>query len=362
MKSKENGYDTGMSMKIITFGSVPPEWGGPVAGGVASYVRTLLTALNDHSDQVSEVTLVPNALRRPGMGLPPKVALRPYAAKDRAPSRMMAILDGFDLALFHHLTNPWTIAYAESGEKQRAACVVHSWTALLAKPDLLEQINGIIETLDVLIFPSHHVIEQGKALGVRLPPAVSVVYAPPLLDPALPPAFASLDTDLLFVGQLLPIKQPELLLQAFADLPGARRLAFVGEGQLRPELEAQVAQAGLGARVHFSGQVSPEEVRHWMRRSRVLCVPSRSESFGLVYAEALSQGLPIIGFAPSVREIGQCMGVTIGAGFTGQDPDRLGALLAAMLTAPWDRRLLARRTRSAFSLTQMASAFEQAIH
>lgn len=98
----------------------------------------------------------------------------------------------------------------------------------------------------------------------------------------------------LFVGRLSVEKGIERLV---AEWPPDRRLVIVGDGPLRPELEASAA----GKRVTFRGSLSRARVVNEMRRAAGLVVPSLwYETFGMVYIEALSIGLPVLAFPPNV--------------------------------------------------------------
>ncbi len=95
----------------------------------------------------------------------------------------------------------------------------------------------------------------------------------------------AVNKELVVVGRLDTEKGVELAAQAArsARLP----ITFVGEGPLRPALEA------AGARV--TGWVTPVEVQAWLRQARVLLFPSRwYETYGLVVSEAAALGVPAI--------------------------------------------------------------------
>jgi UDP-N-acetylglucosamine 2-epimerase (non-hydrolysing) len=73
-------------------------------------------------------------------------------------------------------------------------------------------------------------------------------------------------------------------------------LAIAGVGSMRPQLEAQAARLGLGARVRFLGGVSDEELVSWYRAADLVVVPTIAyEGFGMVTAEALACGAPVVG-------------------------------------------------------------------
>ena len=94
------------------------------------------------------------------------------------------------------------------------------------------------------------------------------------------------------IGRLSVEKGMIDLVEAFAHVrrPNAR-LVIGGEGPERGRIEARIAALGLGDRVRLLGQVDP--IEHY-RRARVIAIPSRTEAFGLVVAEALAHGLPIV--------------------------------------------------------------------
>jgi glycosyltransferase involved in cell wall biosynthesis len=94
------------------------------------------------------------------------------------------------------------------------------------------------------------------------------------------------------IGRLSVEKGVIDLVEAFARLERPQaRLVIGGDGPERARIEARVRALGLDARVRLLGQVDP--IEHY-RRARVVAIPSRTEAFGLVVAEALAHGLPIV--------------------------------------------------------------------
>lgn len=103
---------------------------------------------------------------------------------------------------------------------------------------------------------------------------------------------------LLSVGRLVDQKDPQTLIAAFAML--AQRfpdwdLRIMGDGELRPALEAQIARLGLQDRVAMPGAV--KDIGKEYLGAQLFVLASRYESFGLTTAEALGHGLPAVGFA-----------------------------------------------------------------
>ena len=99
----------------------------------------------------------------------------------------------------------------------------------------------------------------------------------------------------IFVGRLTRQKGVHDLLEALAILKRDGRpmdLTVVGDGPERGNLKAQARAAGLN--VTFTGFVAPESVPAHLRDKRVFVLPSSDEGLGLVVAEALTQGVPVV--------------------------------------------------------------------
>lgn len=101
----------------------------------------------------------------------------------------------------------------------------------------------------------------------------------------------------LCVAFLTQNKGVDLLLRAFAqnykNIPNAH-LEIVGDGPVRPQLEALAKMLGIVEQVTFRGSIAREEVREAMWRSNVLVLPSYRETFGVVLVEALATGMPVV--------------------------------------------------------------------
>lgn len=100
-----------------------------------------------------------------------------------------------------------------------------------------------------------------------------------------------------FAGQLIERKGLASLMAAWSALerePGtpARRLLIAGQGQLRPQVEAWRAGLARPQAVELLGQV--EDLTPFYQSLDVLAMPSLSEGFGLVAAEAASCGVPVV--------------------------------------------------------------------
>ncbi len=102
---------------------------------------------------------------------------------------------------------------------------------------------------------------------------------------------------LLSLGRLAKEKNVGDLLMLFAwllfDLPKAF-LIVVGDGPEKEFLEKYAEELGILGRVHFTGEVSQEDVFKYYQVANVFVSASKSETQGLVYIEAAANGLPLV--------------------------------------------------------------------
>lgn len=115
------------------------------------------------------------------------------------------------------------------------------------------------------------------------------------------------ETNLLFLGRLVEKKGPKYLLKAFHKIckkfPKAK-LTFVGKGPMRESLEKFVKDKKMENNVIFAGEVIGQKRVKFYQRADIFCAPYSDEAFGLTILEAMSAGIPIVGFKNSAfREI-----------------------------------------------------------
>ncbi|CAN5543494.1 glycosyltransferase [soil metagenome] len=141
---------------------------------------------------------------------------------------------------------------------------------------------------------------------------------------------------LLFLSRLHPIKGLPLALEALADNRarlGVWRLVIAGpdERAHRSELEALTARLGISRLVRFTGALHGAEKRDAFAAAELFVLPSHSENFGIVVAEALGAGVPVLtthGTPWSELETYQC------GWWVPVDSDAIGAALLHAATLP----------------------------
>ncbi len=168
--------------------------------------------------------------------------------------------------------------------RELAVCAGQDWK--------IRTIVAGLRQADAVVAPSRHLARRCCALIGR-----SVEVIPSGTDPLFdepPPGRPARNRRILYAGILDRNKGILALLGAARGL-AARGVDFevvvIGDGPLRDRAR-DLAQ---GLPVRFLGELPPLAVREQMRQSRLLCVPSYTETLGLVYLEAMKQGLPVIG-------------------------------------------------------------------
>ncbi len=92
-------------------------------------------------------------------------------------------------------------------------------------------------------------------------------------------------------------KGQDLLIRAMprilSRVPDAK-LWIVGEGKDLEKLQRLSSTLNLNKSVEFKGRVDHQTKFLYIKNSQLLCLPPRTESFGVVYLEAMAYGLPIV--------------------------------------------------------------------
>ena len=154
-----------------------------------------------------------------------------------------------------------------------------------------------------------------------------------------------------FVGRIQPHKGPDVLIRAAAEMvmhsPFLRaKLAIViiggVSGNKKDELDKlqQLATSlGIADVLHFIPPVARGDLPDWYRASDLVCVPSYSESFGLVALEAQACGTPVVATAVGGLRTAVADGIS-GSLVDGHDPRAWSAVISRLLMDPARRVLL----------------------
>ncbi|MBP1847117.1 glycosyltransferase involved in cell wall biosynthesis [Rhizobium petrolearium] len=302
--------------------------------GGYGYDRRVIAALRDIGWNVEPLSL--------GEGFPNPSATQLEAA-DRMlcelPENSLVLIDGLAfgvmdecairqakrlkiMALVHH---PLAL---ETGLEHRQQTTLAS-----CEKTALAQTRGIIVT-------SHTTAAELSANYAV--PAEKITVAIPGMDPAPLSKARGEPPLILSIGTLTPRKGHDVLIAALEKLSDLSwNCRIVGSRTLDPDtsaaLERQIIQSGLGDRIEFAGQI--DDPRNEFSRADIFALASRYEGYGMVFAEALAQGLPIVGCAAgAVPDV-----VPRSAGFLvpPDDPKAFAAALRRLLDEPETRIAMA---------------------
>lgn len=290
----------------------------PIVNGVVMSIDALSDGLRAHGVDVTTIAphvphfvdADPDVVRVPSLPLPTPTAYRlcvPYLnADDRGRLRGIDVVHahspfvtgwmGASYARRHHVPLVFTYhtrldAYAHYAPFDRAT----------TERAMVELTRRYANFADAVIVPTSAMERRLRELGVHAP--VSVV--PSAIDVerfARGERSARVRAELgaedgaplaLVVSRLGAEKNVELALDAlphFAEL----RLAVVGEGPHREALADRARRLGVGGRVRFAGALARERLPDVYASADAFVFPSTTDTQGLVLAEALAAGLPVV--------------------------------------------------------------------
>lgn len=278
-------------------------------------------------------TLVRALRERPGPGVPGLIRACAYFAEAAALAIRLERL-GVRHVHVHFGTNPVTVARLAS----RLAPISYSFTvhgpdefdAPLGL-DLPGKIADAAFVVAVSSFGRGQLMRWSDPAGWDRIHVVRCAVAPRFLAaPAVEPATRRL----LCVARLGAQKGIPLLVEAAARLASRPDLTIdiIGDGELRPAIEARIDELGLAGRVHLLGWRAPEEVQQALARACAFVLPSFAEGLPVVLMEALAMGRPVI--ATAIAGIPELVDAETGWLIPSGSVDALAEALEAVLDTP----------------------------
>ncbi|HEV8021386.1 MAG TPA: glycosyltransferase [Candidatus Lustribacter sp.] len=181
----------------------------------------------------------------------------------------------------------------------------------LARVALTALTRAFANRAAAVIVPTRAMQQRLRDIGVRVPIAVvaSAIdvarFAGGRRTAAARALLGACDGEriALCVARVAREKNLELAVDALARVPGVR-LAIVGGGPDRAQLESRAVRLGVRERVHFTGALDPAALPDLYASSDAFVFPSTTETQGLVLAEASATGLPVAAVdTPVNREV-----------------------------------------------------------
>jgi glycosyltransferase involved in cell wall biosynthesis len=371
-----------------------------IVGGVETYLRHLLPALQARGHQVALVVEHPAGDGRPaidaeGLATPcwhladpnPDAALRPaldwqpdicYLQGMQSPEVEAALARRWPTALFAHNYHGTCISGFKRFAFPRArpcgrtfgpACLGLYYPRRcgglnprsMLRQYALQKRRGLLRSLPAVLVASRHMREEYRRHGVPEGRLHLVPLFPPGQEPdPQPPGQRPCRGRVLFVGRLTNLKGGRLLVRAMGRASAALRreleLVVAGDGPERPRLERLAGR--LGVRAEFLGWIDSARRTALMREADVLAVPSVwPEPFGLVGLEAGCVGLPAVAFA--VGGIPDWLGPGESGELAPGDPPTARGLAGALVRALADQ---GRHQQLRVGAWQVAGQFTRAAH
>ena len=237
----------------------------------------------------------------------------------------------------HAFWRPWFESHPRVGRQVMAALPRISLVTGVSdavRRQIHEMVGDAVRT-DVL----HNVLDDGIFHATSEPPPIDI-------------------DRLLFVGFIRHVKGLDVLLHAMRTLVATRpriRLEIIGDSSFfrayREEerrLRALADTLDLADRIRWVGRQDPRQVADAMRRSAVVVVPSRRETFSSVAAEALACGAPVVATRCGGPQeiVGDDDGILVDV----EAPDQLAAAIGTVIDrrATYDPRALSERAIARF--------------
>lgn len=369
-------------MRILQIGYVPLEKGGESAGGIATHIWELSTALRDAGHHVEVLAHNRRGTDTVSDGIKihhfpsAKTALllpfrtRPSSRVMRAAGRargmwlrgvgkaywVREVLNSARPDLIHsHIPSFFFVPVARGlGYRGPVVLTVHSVHDITynpAGPKVLARLKALFQDSmrlsDAIIAVHPHVLDEARGLGLSWDAAERVIinavnpglFAPMPRNEARAELGLPLDKRIiLFSGIMTGRKGEQELIRAFSLIRETALLLMIGYGPKEPEARALVKELGLSDRIALLGPVPRDRMALYYNAADLFALPSHSEGFALSYMEAMLCGTPFLADRNIPSElVGPDNCVLVDS----RDPADIARGITEALAKPWNRELIA---------------------
>ena len=343
-------------VRLLTIGSVSPMNGGMTQGGVATQHSMINREFMEEDglgvELIGTIATNTNAKKDTITGAPYFQRVEGESEIDCLERVIHATSP--DVILLRHISNAWAASLSNIQDRPTCIGFVHSVNAIdpnhnpnyLSKKQLTIQ---ALDAVDALVFNSPHSFNRAKRMLLDDLDSCPVYVIPPSakLDFHHPVASdGNLKRKILFVGRLDANKRIMELLDAVSKHQ-AYELIVSGEGPLKKQVLKHIEQNQNNI-ISYRENMDSVELARVLADCSLLCVPSRYESFGLVYIEALCMGVPVVGFEHSIQFINQCLGMECGLAVADDVGEALATAIDRLENRFWDGLELSEKARNFF--------------
>lgn len=222
-----------------------------------------------------------------------------------------AVREGFDVVHFHSVGPNIASPIVRLGSTARIVLTVHGLDDQRAKWNwfvrmLFRMARKLTSSAPDVVLTDAAWLTEHYASSVD----VSVRHVPNGISPHLSawrpiPSIADRRPVVLFVGRLVPEKCADLLIRAFADIPGDVELSVVGASSRSDRFARRVSSlAERDQRVSMPGAIFGRALDDRWRQATVFCLPSDVEGLPLTLLDAIVAGVPVVvSDIPAHREV-----------------------------------------------------------
>jgi len=255
------------------------------------------------------------------------------------------VIDEYDIVHVHH-PDPMAALALFLADNRKVKVILHWHSDIVRQRLLLRFYNPLLYWLlkrsDVIVATTHNYVFASNTLRKFINKVKVVPLGVKDLSAMLSIAFRTSNGEYVVfsLGRLVYYKGFEYLIEAIKYMSIKVRVLIGGEGPLKDYLEKVALRCGVQDKVIFLGKVSDEDLPRLYSECDIFCLPSieRSEAFGLVMAEAMSFGKPVIAtFIPGSGVSWVNLHGVTGANVEPKNPLQLSNIISLLLV---NKRLL----------------------